>query len=610
MSAVAAAHSRPSLAPQIVPLAAHGQSRAPDRDAEAGSAVGVAAAAAVAGGARNGDDDRDRRATPRPRRVGPRDDLDAATGGDVSYSDLVFVDDDAPPEGSGHADDELPAEARPGPTAGAHRMELKSVFYYKKHGATVTPVRGTLLLDRGTLSFRGRGSGGGRGGGLWRLSEISVKKFRGRIHRGFKLVEEGREGKTTEHAFTRVKRRSWELLRRAVEEAHVSELPAGASTEPGEAVDGLAGAEARGGTATDGVAAANWFADGDDDSPSEGDDSDDELLHLLATSNLKCRSPNTDLNQENTEGTESPRQATSSESRPVASPPEHQEVRQTTSLGSAAAGDDAAVSVEGAKGAKGNGPPLLGTSDRPRFMPPLPTTGGEAWALRVKRESRQRLSLPLRTEAFPPTRRSYSTGSFKFSYGDFEIEGVGLDASLFEAWRIPALRRIQTTQENDDDDDSLHLSESEEDEFLFSSEHYSSSSSESEEDLLSSSERFSCWSTGSRRRHAVSLERQELSNEFSNELRCLEMATKGQDWLRSFKNLDPRYQILEFFNELSLGGVDLFQANGCSAKSSLLVPKILRGFIKSGIFSVWRPTSSDAIRKMITGVSVLLSMIS
>jgi len=85
----------------------------------------------------------------------------------------------------------------------------------------------------------------------------------------------------------------------------------------------------------------------------------------------------------------------------------------------------------------------------------------------------------------------------------------------------------------------------------------------------------------------------------------LEVTTKVKDWLSSFRSLDPRYQILNFFNDLALEGVEDFETRvrGGMLKDDHAgrMPKILRGFIKAGIFSVWRPTSRDAIRKMITG---------
>mmetsp|Transcript_33258 Transcript_33258/g.71849 ORF Transcript_33258/g.71849 Transcript_33258/m.71849 type:complete len:857 (+) Transcript_33258:17-2587(+) len=127
----------------------------------------------------------------------------------------------------------------------------------------------------------------------------------------------------------------------------------------------------------------------------------------------------------------------------------------------------------------------------------------------------------------------------------------------------------------------------------------SSFMSEGNNTLYSSMTSESSVATGYRR---TAITGNDLEDFITEKLTDLESATKRMDWLKSFKDLDPRYQILEFFNELSLGGVEVFEADGGrEAKSSLLMPKILRGFIRSGIFSVWRPTSNDAIRKMITG---------
>ena len=77
---------------------------------------------------------------------------------------------------------------------------------------------------------------------------------------------------------------------------------------------------------------------------------------------------------------------------------------------------------------------------------------------------------------------------------------------------------------------------------------------------------------------------------------------KCQNWIRSFQGLDPRHQILEFFNDLALEGVDKFEKQGSELSGEQKdKPKILKAFVRNGIFTVWRPTSNDAIRKMITG---------
>mmetsp|Transcript_30309 Transcript_30309/g.65445 ORF Transcript_30309/g.65445 Transcript_30309/m.65445 type:complete len:824 (-) Transcript_30309:403-2874(-) len=104
---------------------------------------------------------------------------------------------------------------------------------------------------------------------------------------------------------------------------------------------------------------------------------------------------------------------------------------------------------------------------------------------------------------------------------------------------------------------------------------------------------------GSSRRCAIT--NNSISDGIAREMSNLEVSTRGQDWIRSFRDLDPRFQILNFFNDLSLDGVEHFESQGCRTKGAENVPKLLRIFIKSGIFSVWRPTSPDAIAKMITG---------
>jgi len=72
---------------------------------------------------------------------------------------------------------------------------------------------------------------------------------------------------------------------------------------------------------------------------------------------------------------------------------------------------------------------------------------------------------------------------------------------------------------------------------------------------------------------------------------------------RSFYHLDPRWQILTFFDDLALEGTNNLESKGgiISANARLQIPLILRMFARVGVFSVWRPTSDDAIRKMITG---------
>lgn len=75
---------------------------------------------------------------------------------------------------------------------------------------------------------------------------------------------------------------------------------------------------------------------------------------------------------------------------------------------------------------------------------------------------------------------------------------------------------------------------------------------------------------------------------------------------RSFYHLDPRWQILTFFNDLALEGTDNLESTGgiINADKKLQIPLMLRVFARAGVFSVWRPTSNEAIRYMMTGEGV------
>eukprot|EP00970_Alexandrium_tamarense_P003874 scaffold640_cov180-Alexandrium_tamarense.AAC.8 len=61
---------------------------------------------------------------------------------------------------------------------------------------------------------------------------------------------------------------------------------------------------------------------------------------------------------------------------------------------------------------------------------------------------------------------------------------------------------------------------------------------------------------------------------------------KPQQWASSFKKLDPRWQIRKFFDDMSVFG------------------SVLSADQSTAIFSVWRPTSADAIAKMMRGDGV------
>ena len=65
-------------------------------------------------------------------------------------------------------------------------------------------------------------------------------------------------------------------------------------------------------------------------------------------------------------------------------------------------------------------------------------------------------------------------------------------------------------------------------------------------------------------------------------------------WLESFVALDPRRQIYSYFTEVARKG-------GPLDNPLIEAPiSIIRGFRRAASFSVWRPTSNDAISLMMT----------
>jgi hypothetical protein len=75
----------------------------------------------------------------------------------------------------------------------------------------------------------------------------------------------------------------------------------------------------------------------------------------------------------------------------------------------------------------------------------------------------------------------------------------------------------------------------------------------------------------------------------------LDLGLRKIDWVQSIKRLDPRFQIRCYFEEVSRHGGPL--------DDPLIEPplEIISGFAKASAFSVWRPTSNDAISKMMKG---------
>ena len=94
---------------------------------------------------------------------------------------------------------------------------------------------------------------------------------------------------------------------------------------------------------------------------------------------------------------------------------------------------------------------------------------------------------------------------------------------------------------------------------------------------------------------AMSMGLDELSAnflDFVSEAKC-------RDWLKSLSRCDPRHCIKTFFDDVAKDGADTIEkVNGFQPE---LLSPLLSMFQRSSIFSVWRPTSVDSIRKMMTG---------
>lgn len=72
------------------------------------------------------------------------------------------------------------------------------------------------------------------------------------------------------------------------------------------------------------------------------------------------------------------------------------------------------------------------------------------------------------------------------------------------------------------------------------------------------------------------------------------------EWIKSFRRSDPRYQILNFFDDIANQGAQNIEKGFDPRMASPL----LRMFDKASVFTVWRPTSLDAIRRMMLGEGV------
>ncbi|KAL9178294.1 hypothetical protein ACHAXT_001722 [Thalassiosira profunda] len=79
--------------------------------------------------------------------------------------------------------------------------------------------------------------------------------------------------------------------------------------------------------------------------------------------------------------------------------------------------------------------------------------------------------------------------------------------------------------------------------------------------------------------------------------KALELAerTPEQEWASSFYRCDPRWQIMRFFDEVAREGGE------ASMDENLAASPLASLFKKANVFTVWRPTSDEAIRNMMLG---------
>jgi len=73
--------------------------------------------------------------------------------------------------------------------------------------------------------------------------------------------------------------------------------------------------------------------------------------------------------------------------------------------------------------------------------------------------------------------------------------------------------------------------------------------------------------------------------------------TPEMDWLSSFYRSDPRWQIQAFFDEVAREGGDAQMSEDFAASPLALL------FNKANVFTVWRPTSDEAIKNMMLGIA-------
>jgi len=106
-----------------------------------------------------------------------------------------------------------------------------------------------------------------------------------------------------------------------------------------------------------------------------------------------------------------------------------------------------------------------------------------------------------------------------------------------------------------------------------------------------------------KRRMSQRLSKTSLSLAAWHQKQSLRMALKvanrtpEMEWLSSFYRSDPRWQIQAFFDEVAREGGDAQMSEDFAASPLALL------FNKANVFTVWRPTSDEAIKNMMLGIA-------
>jgi len=132
---------------------------------------------------------------------------------------------------------------------------------------------------------------------------------------------------------------------------------------------------------------------------------------------------------------------------------------------------------------------------------------------------------------------------------------------------------------------------------------------DAEHDAISNDRQGASESTNSTRLHrgghetrsTVSTCTDSISDHVNDKLSLIAPSDRARLWLSAFRRTDPRYKILRFFDDIAHEGANNVKHDEFRPE---VVPSVLKPFYKASVFTVWRPTSYAAIRKMMTGEAV------